>query len=96
MMAIVTTWADRGVEPDFTSGRWVQLGRANWLTFYLTGLPGGKVYTTRSFPFLRHEANKVDFSNHRTEDIDSSRLVFPWGFGVDGWIKGLLGQRRLA
>lgn len=92
----VTTWADSGIEPDFAPGRWVQIGKPNWFTFFLTGLPGGKFYFKSEFPFIRYEKCKVLFQNHKTKDLPASSLKFPTGFGVDGYAKGLLGQRRIG
>jgi hypothetical protein len=94
-MVKITTWADNNTTPDFNSGRWVQIGSANWFTYFLTGLPGGKFYPSSSFPYVRFEKNKSSFSNHKTKMIDASDLEFPRGFGLDGFIKGLLGQRKI-
>lgn len=91
----ITTWADVGDNPDFNSGRWVQIGSANVFTYFLTGLPGGKFYPAPSFPYIRFEKNKSSFPNHKTKIIDSSELEFPKGFGLDGFIKGMLGQRKI-
>lgn len=92
----VTTWADSGIEPDFAPGRWVQIGKPNWFTFFLTGLPGGKFYFKSELPFIRYEKSKVPFENHKTKNLPASSLKFPTGFGVDGYIKGLLGQRKVG
>ena len=92
-MVNITTWADKGVKPDFNSGRWVQLGKANYFNFFLTGLPGGKFYFTKRFPFILYQKSKVPFSNYKSVRICKTKLKFPSGFGLDGYIKGLLGQR---
>lgn len=94
-MITVTTWADAGVEPDFNSGRWVQIGTANYFTFFLTGLPGGKFYFQRQFPYIRYQKSQVPFYNHKTTTICETRIRFPQGFGLDGYVKGLLGQRQV-
>lgn len=90
-MIQVTTWAESGITPDFRPGRWVQIGRPTYLNFLLTGLPGGKFYFTK--PYFK--SSNVPFSNHATAFVDKSELQFPKGFGLDGFIKGLLGQRKL-
>lgn len=92
----ITTWADEGIDPDFTPGRWVQLGKPTLLNFFLTGLPGGKVYFSNTFPFVRFEKSKVVFSNHKTTTICSTKVAVPSGFGPDGYVKALFGQRILV
>ncbi len=92
---IVTTWADHGIEPDFNSGRWVQLGRPSLFNFFLTGLPGGKFYIVKKFPWIEYHSSKTPFKNHKFIMIEKNRLEWPSGFGVDGFVKGLLGQRKI-
>lgn len=94
-MVKITTWASRGVEPDFNPGRWVQLGSASWINFMLTGLPGGKIFPTRKFPWFKFESPNTPFLNHKTIIINPNQLEWPRGFGPDGYIKGLFGQRRI-
>jgi len=92
---IVTTWADHGIEPDFNSGRWVQLGSPSLFNFFLTGLPGGKFYIVKKFPWIEYHSSKTSFKNHKSIMIEKNRLEWPSGFGVDGFVKGLLGQRKI-
>jgi hypothetical protein len=92
---IVTTWADHGIEPDFNSGRWVQLGRPSLFNFFLTGLPGGKFYIVKKFPWIEYHSSKTPFKNYKSIMIEENRLEWPSGFGVDGFVKGLLGQRKI-
>ena len=92
---VVTAWADRGIEPDFNSGRWVQLGRPTLFNFFLTGLPGGKFYVTKNFPYIQYHPCNTPFKNHKSVMIGKSQLEWPSGFGVDGFVKGLLGQRKI-
>lgn len=87
----VTTWANG--DRDFASGRWVQLGAPTLLNFWLTGLPGGKIYRKSSFPWIRYESCDVEFDQHTTIYIATDRLKRPSGAGADGWIKSLFGQR---
>jgi hypothetical protein len=92
-LANVTSWADTDIDPDLTVGRWVQLGKPTLLNFWLTGLPGGKFYFTDSFPFIKYVKNQASFTNH----IHGFVMVrWPTGFGPDGYIKGLLGQRIIV
>jgi hypothetical protein len=95
MLKQITTWADKGIEPDFSSGRWVQLGPPTLMNWWLSGLPGGKFYFNKSWPWFTWIANQSDLANYATTMIDQSRLEWPYGWGLDGWIKGLLGQRRI-
>lgn len=95
-MKQITTWADAGIEPDFKPGRWVQLGKPSLLNFWLTGLPGGKIYFQSSWPFARYVPNTVPFSNYKTGFIDEARLEFPKGMKADGWVKGLFRQRKIV
>jgi len=92
-MVQVTTWSRR--IPDFTPGRWVQLGKPSLINFWMTGLPGGKMYISRTTPYIRYESCKVKFENYATTWIDKSQLEIPRGLGADGWIKALFGQRRI-
>ena len=92
---IVTTWAGHGIEPEFYSGRWVQLGRPSLFNFFLTGLPGGKFYIVKKFPWIEYHPSNTPFKNHKSIMIEKNRLEWPSGFGVDGFVKGLLGQRKI-
>jgi hypothetical protein len=91
----VTTWASPQTQLDLAPGRWVQLGGANWFNYFLTGLPGGKVYLQFSWPWLRYQAPRAKFSHHLTGLVNPDQLEFPRGFGPDGYIKGILGQRKI-
>lgn len=91
----VTTWAPKGVKPDLKSGRWVQIGGPSLLNFWLTGLPGGKMFLSSRFPFFSYRKNDADFDNYLTVDIQENMLQLPRGFGPDGYIKALFGQRRV-
>lgn len=90
-LVLVTTWAPNN--RDFNPNRWVQLGGPTILNYILTGLPGGKIYVNKTFPYIRWERPTTTFRDHTSTYIDRSRLRIPSGFGPDGWIKGLLGQR---
>lgn len=90
----VTTWSQR--ERDFTAGRWVQLGPATRLNFWLTGLPGGKIVSKQSFPWIRYEPCRVRFDQHTTAWLPQHRVSIPRGLGPDGWVKALFGQRRIV
>jgi hypothetical protein len=92
---VITSWADCGIEPDFNPGRWVQLGHPTMLNFFLTGLPGGKFYVTKNFPYIEYHPSKTPFKNHKSTMVDKNQLEWPRGFGVDGFVKGLLGQRKI-
>lgn len=92
----ITTWAPEGTTPTFVPGRWVQLGRPTLLNYWLTGLPGGKVYFSKSWPWVRYERNRTRFDNHATAWIDPAALTVPSGFGADGWVKTIYGQRRIS
>lgn len=91
----ITTWASRGKTPTFVPGRWVQLGRPTVLNYWLTGLPGGKIYARKCWPFFEYVPNRTEFANHATMLIDCDQLETPSGWGPDGWVKGLFGQRRI-
>lgn len=87
----VTSWANG--DRDFTPGRWVQLGPATRINFWLTGLPGGKMHIDSKFPWIWYERCDVGYDQHTTVWIDSNKLRAPSGLGADGWIKSLFGQR---
>ena len=90
----ITSWCGSG-PVDFRPGRWVQLGAPTRLNFWLTGLPGGKLYGQREFPFVRYEPCSVRFEHHATTWVSAEQLECPRGFGPDGWIKAMFGQRRI-
>jgi hypothetical protein len=92
---LVTTWAPRGTKPTIVSGRWVQLGGPTVINYWLTGLPGGKVYFSRSYPFVRYQRNDTDINNCITAMVNEDDLEFPKGVGADGMIKALFGQRKI-
>lgn len=77
-------------------GRWVQLGAPTKLNYWLTGLPGGKVFFSKAWPFVRFERNRTCFQNHATIWVDASSLKIPSGFGPDGWVKAIYRQRILG
>ena len=91
----VTSWASSEHHPDLTRGRWVMLGSPNIVTYILTGLWGPKAFLVNRFPFIRFEWSYVPFKNHCTASISRDRIVLPSGFGPDGFIKALFGQRVL-
>ena len=84
----VTPWADEGITPDLTSGRWVQIGNATIVNFLKTGLPGPKLYLNP----LKLQNSKVPFSNSITGQVPASAFKFP--SGLERW-KALLGQRQI-
>ena len=84
----VTSWADEGITPDFSPGRWVQLGKATKTNFCKTGLPGPKLYLNP----LKLQRSKVPFTNSVTREVPASSLQ--WPSGVEKW-KGILGQRQI-
>ena len=88
----MTSWADRGITPDLTPGRWVQLGQATVGNFVKSGLVGPKVYGSNIFPYLRLQPPKAPFANSITAQVPASALQWPPGLEV--W-KGILGQRVL-
>ncbi|MEJ2066352.1 MAG: hypothetical protein P8X74_24240, partial [Reinekea sp.] len=91
----VTSWADKGHVPDLKPGRWVIKGKASALNFLKTGLNGPKVDIMKKFPFVKFQRSKASFKNSITGSIPSSKLEVPKGFGPDGWIKALFGQRKI-
>lgn len=91
-MVQVTSWADAGITPDLTSGRWVQLGGPTQLNFLRTGLPGPKGYLQSEFPFFRIESSKVPFENYITGEVPAASVQ--WPRGADVW-RGIFGQRQL-
>ncbi len=90
--AKVTTWAEAGITPDLTPGRWVQLGEASKLNFWKTGLPGPKAFSQSKFPYFRIEGPKVPFTNSVTAEVPTASLQWPTGFER---LKGLFGQRQI-
>jgi hypothetical protein len=89
----ITTWSRR--PRDFAPGRWVQLGAPTRLNFWLTGLPGGKLHVQARFPWVRYEPCAVKFEQHTTTWVSCDQLESPKGFGPDGWIKAVFGQRKI-
>ena len=89
----VTSWAAKGITPDLSPGRWVQLGEATKWNFFKTGLLGPKAYTKEAFPFIRFEWSKVPLSNSITGEVPVFKVQWPPGW--EAW-KGILGQRVLA
>lgn len=91
----VVTWAGKST-PDFSPGRWVQIGEPNRWNFFKTGLVGPKIdpKVKSQFPFfeLNYRSPTAKFSNHRTMMIEKSKLQRPdkrW----EAWLKP--GQRRI-
>jgi len=74
----VSRWGRPGLQPD----DWVQLGGPSRLNYVLTGKwqPGfGNTFTP--------------FKNGETYFLPKEQIVWPSGWGVDGWLKGLFNQR---
>jgi RHS repeat-associated protein len=88
----VTSWAEEGIIPDLSPGRWVQLGKPTKWNFFKTGLGGAKGDFTKKFPFFKTEPSNVPFSNSVTGELPASSLKWP-----PGWekVKGILGQRQI-
>jgi len=77
--AVVARWGRPGLEP----GDWVMKGKDSWTNYILSGKwqPGmGNQYAPKA-------AGEVF-------QVPQSALQWPRGVGIDGWVKGLLGQRR--
>ena len=91
----VTSWASLERHPATSGEVWVMLGSPNIVTYILTGLWGPKVFLVNRFPFIKLEWSYVPFKNHCTASISRDRIVLPSGFGPDGFIKALFGQRVL-
>lgn len=89
----VTTWAKN---PDFDEGRWVQLGKPTLLNFWLTGLPGGKIYASHKFPYFVYRPCDVEFDDHSTAMFPATAICKPTNGITDGWVKALFGQRRIC
>jgi RHS repeat-associated protein len=92
-MTTVSSWADAGIRPDLSPGRWVQLGGPTRFNFARTGLIGPKAFPADQFPFVRIEGPSAPFSNSVTGRVPMSSLQ--WPPGVEMW-KGVLGQRVLG
>lgn len=91
----VTSWADEGIMPDLSSGRWVMKGGASWSNYVRTGLPGGKIHMgDRPLKFWKwkYEKSHVPFTNHTSDWVPKENVK--WPTGVDYW-RGIFGQRRL-
>jgi hypothetical protein len=74
----VSRWGRPGLQPD----DWVQLGGPTRLNYILSGKwqPGfGNKFTP--------------FRNRETFFLPSEQIVWPSGWGIDGWWKGLFNQR---
>jgi hypothetical protein len=89
-LVTVTSWADAGVTPDLEVGRWVQVGNATYWNYAKSGLPGPKAYQTGSFPYVRLERSRSQFTNSITGEVPEVQLS--WPPGLEAW-KGMLGQR---
>jgi len=88
----VTSWSSTG-DVDFKSGRWVMIGKPSRLNFWLTGLPGGKLHVTKTFPFFRYERSSIKYEQHKTTWVSVDSLKVPTGIGPDGCVKALFNQR---
>ncbi len=78
-MCTVSRWGRAGLEP----GDWVMNGPANRTNYVLSGKwqPGiGNDY--------------APFSSGQQYEVPKDAVQWPSGWGLDGWIKGLFGQRR--
>jgi RHS repeat-associated protein len=74
----VSRWGRAGLQ----SGDWVMKGGVNWWNYILSGKwqPGlGNMF--------------APYKSGASYQVPASSLKWPKGFGIDGWIKGLLGQR---
>jgi len=78
-MVTVSRWG----RPGLQSGDWVMKGRASWWNYLKSGKwqPG---FGNEFAPFR----TGAEFQ------VPASSLRWPRGFGIDGWVKGLYGQRR--
>ena len=88
----VTSWADKGIKPDFNSGRWVMKGGPTKVNFWKSGLPGPKVVKSSKFPYFHIQKSQADFSNFITKEVPRTSLKLPPGPEI---IKAPLGQRIL-
>ena len=86
----VTSWADKGIQPDLNPGRWVMTGEPTKLNFWKSGLPGPKAYFTNEFPYFKIQKSTADFTNYITDFVPQSSLKFPSGIEI---IKAPFGQR---
>jgi len=85
-MVKVTSWADKGIIPDFNPKRWVMKGGKTLWNFAKSGLPFGK-YKKGKF-----QKPKADFTKGVTGKVPNSSLKWPGGW--EKW-KGYLGQRQI-
>jgi hypothetical protein len=77
----VTHWGDPNA--GLKNGSWVMVGGKTWMNYLLSfkWQPGfGNIFTP--------------FKNGQTFDVPPSTIRWPRGWGIDGWWKGLFGQRR--
>ena len=70
-------------------------GDATKWNFFKTGLGGPKMDFTKKFPYVKVQKSKVPFKNSITDDVPTSSLETPKGFGPDGYIKALFGQKKI-
>lgn len=71
------------------------LGSPSVYTYILTGLWNPKAFLVNRFLLIGFEWSYVPFKTHCTASISRDRIVLPSGFGPDGFIKALFGQRIL-
>ena len=76
---VVTRWG----RPGLRSGDWVMTGGKTWFNYLRSG---------KFQPGLGNQFAK--FGSGRTFTVPAGSVQWPRGFGVDGWLKGLFGQRR--
>lgn len=77
----VTHWGDTNA--GLKNGSWVMVGGKTWRNYLLSfkWQPGlGNIFTP--------------FKDGRTFEVPAADIRWPRGWGIDGWWKGLFGQRR--
>jgi hypothetical protein len=78
-MVTVSRWGREGLE----KGDWIMRGRVNWWNYL------------RSFKWQPGMGNEfASYSTGRVYEVPASSVKWPSGWGIDGWFKGLFGQRR--
>ena len=96
-MVTVTLSASKGTKPDLNPGRWVVKGKASRLNYARTGLMGGDLKVGKWYnPKTWSYTNSASFKNAITAQVPRSSLQTPKGFGPDGYIKALFGQKRVV
>jgi hypothetical protein len=78
-MVTVSRWG----RPGLQAGDWVMKGGATWWNYLKSG---------KWQPGFGNEF--APFSSGAPYEVLASSVKWPTGWGIDGWIKGLFGQRR--